>query len=348
MFDCNPEIKAFHKDEVTLPQSEQDSMRNRRDSNRDRLKRNLEKDEKPLPYEFVSQGSYRMKTMIRDKDNDYDIDDGAYFHATDLVGSLGGEMSSLDVRNMVSDAMDDGQFKKPPEVKNNCVRIHYKAGYHVDIPIYRCIVDEVADDEFYELASSGGWLRSDARDVTAWYEDMRSNTSDPRQFLRLNRLLKKLAKSRPSWKSQTLSGFGITALLEETIELRTNRDDVALYETMRSMRNRLLMNTVIKHPVTLGQTITKGNPDAKAKFFCDKLTDAINSLERLFDHDCDHETACECWDKVFYTTFFSERFEEENASKSQGSKQSVSSTAIVTATSVSGGAVRAEGSGRYA
>ncbi len=348
MFDCNLDIKAFHNGEVTLPQQEQDRMRNRRDSNRDRLKRNLEKDEKPLPYEFVSQGSYRMKTMIRDEQKDYDIDDGAYFHATNLVGSRGGEMSSVDARNMVCSAMDDGQFKTPPEVKNNCVRIHYKAGYHVDIPIYRRVVDDESDEEFYELASSEGWLRSDARDVTAWYEEVRSGTSDPKQFLRLNRLLKKFAKSRESWKSQTLSGFGITALLAEQAVLRSNRDDVALYETMVSMRNRLKVTTVIDHPVTLGQTITKGNPDAKARFFCDKLTDAITLLERLFNHDCDHETACECWDKAFYTTFFSDRFEDENESKSQNTRQSVSSTAIVTTTSISGGAIRSEGSGRYA
>ena len=134
MFDCDTDVRAFHDQKVTLPGSEQEKMRNRRDSNRDRLKLNLEKDEKPKPYEFVSQGSYRMKTMLRDDNSDYDIDDGAYFQKSALVGDRGAEMSSLDARKMVRDAMDDGKFKTPPEVKNNCVRVHYSAGYHLDIP----------------------------------------------------------------------------------------------------------------------------------------------------------------------------------------------------------------------
>ena len=137
MIDCGADVKAFHDEKVTLPGSEQDRMRERRNSNRDRLKRNLEKDEKPAPYEHVSQGSYQMKTMLRDENNDYDIDDGAYFKKGILVGDRGAEMSSLDTRKMVRDAMDDGSFKTPPEVKANCVRIHYSTGFHVDIPVYR-------------------------------------------------------------------------------------------------------------------------------------------------------------------------------------------------------------------
>jgi hypothetical protein len=37
---------------------------------------------------------------------------------------------------MVRDAVDDDKFKKPPEVRPNCVRVFYEAGYHVDLPVY--------------------------------------------------------------------------------------------------------------------------------------------------------------------------------------------------------------------
>ena len=190
-----------------------------------------------------------MKTMLQDENNDYDIDDGAYFQKGVLVGDRGAEMSSLDARKMVRNAMDDGSFKTPPEVKGNCVRVHYSEGYHVDIPVYRRIVDEEADETYYELASSSGWKRSDARDVTKWYEETRKGTSDARQFRRLNRYLKKHAKSRESWKSRDLSGFAITVLLAETYVLSPDRDDIALYLTMEAMKSRLDGNTVIDHPV---------------------------------------------------------------------------------------------------
>jgi hypothetical protein len=48
--------RAYHDQDVTLPKSEQDAMRDRRNSNRTRLKNGLAKAEKPAPIEFVKQG----------------------------------------------------------------------------------------------------------------------------------------------------------------------------------------------------------------------------------------------------------------------------------------------------
>ena len=173
-------------------------MRNRRNANRSRLRKGLEKAGKPAPIEFVAQGSYAMKTMVRDPDNDYDIDDGVYFRKEDLIGPRGAEMTSLQARQMVRDAVDDGRFKQAPEVRSNCVRVYYEAGYHVDLPVYRRVVTSTifGEQTHYELAASSGWKRSDARDVTDWYEEERSKSADGQQVRRLNRDLKKYARSR--------------------------------------------------------------------------------------------------------------------------------------------------------
>ena len=42
MHNCHADILAYHDDEVTLPKSEQDEMRERRDTNRRRLKNGLD------------------------------------------------------------------------------------------------------------------------------------------------------------------------------------------------------------------------------------------------------------------------------------------------------------------
>ena len=348
MIDCGADVKAFHDQKVTLPGSERDKMRKRRNANRDRLKRNLEKDEKPTPYEHVSQGSYGMKTMLRDENNDYDIDDGAYFQKGVLVGDRGAEMSSLDARKMVRNAIDDGTFKTAPEVKANCVRVHYSEGYHVDIPVYRRVVDEDADETYYELASSSGWKRSDARDVTKWYEEMRKGTSDANQFRRLNRYLKKHAKSRESWKSRNLSGFAITVLLAETYVLSPDRDDIALYRTMEAMKSRLDGNTVIDHPVTPNETVMSDDPDAKACFFRDRLKEALDHLAPVYAQNCDRESALKFWDKVFNTTFISERYEDEKAKSSSLSAPAIGSAAILGSTTAVVASVSARGGGRHA
>lgn len=123
MFDCAKDVLSYHDDEVTLPRTEQGNMRERRDANRRRLKEGLKKAGRPTPVAFETQGSYAMRTMIQLPGKDWDIDDGVYFDAADLKGERGGDMSALEARQMVRDAVDDGSFKKKPEVRTNCVRV---------------------------------------------------------------------------------------------------------------------------------------------------------------------------------------------------------------------------------
>src|ERR1700730_8685851 len=157
MHDCADDVLAHHDKKVTLPTPQQTKMRERRNANRDRVKDGLKERKKPAARQFKSQGSYAMKTMVQHPANDYDIDDGVYFDKEVLVGDRGGEMSALQARQMVRDAVDDGSFKKNPEARKNCVRVSYAEGYHVDLPVYRRVTTKDVfgnESHHYELASS--------------------------------------------------------------------------------------------------------------------------------------------------------------------------------------------------
>lgn len=348
MFDCAKDVRAYHDQQVTLPKTEQDQMRDRRDANRTRLRNGLAKAGRPAPLEFVKQGSYAMKTMVRDSDNDYDIDDGVYFAKEDLVGERGAEMTSLQARQMVRDAVDDGRFKRAPEVHSNCVRVLYEVGYHVDLPVYRRVVTSTAsgDEVHYELAASSGWKRSDAREVSTWYEDERTKSADAKQLRRMTRELKKYARSRASWRAGILSGFGITVLVAERFK-QNDREDRALYDTMVAIRDRLKTNLQIAHPVTPNDYITNGPDDARARSFREKLTEAIDTLQPLFEADCTRERALKCWDKVFATTFFSERLENEQRA-AVAAPAIVTSATLLSQIAAAEAAVSSAGGGRHA
>ena len=269
MYNCSDDVLAYHDDKINLPQAERTAMRERRDANRERLKRGLKESKKPAPREFVSQGSYAMKTMTQHPEKHYDIDDGVYFDKAVLVGERGAEMTALQARQMVRNAIDDGSFKNAPEVHTNCVRVYYEAGYHVDLPVYwRVTTKDIWGNEtyHYERASSE-WKRSDARHVTEWF-DVQNTTQSPdtthgRQLRRVVRQIKKYARSRDSWKGQILSGFGITKLVTECFRGDADREDKALYDTMKAIRDRLNWNLVVQHPVTPNETITSGTDDAR-------------------------------------------------------------------------------------
>ncbi len=358
MFNCAEDVLAYHDDEVTLPTAQQTTMRDHRDANRDRLKKGLKDQGKPAVREFRSQGSYAMKTMVQHPENDYDIDDGVYFDKEVLVGERGAEMTALQARQMVRDAIDDGSFKTPPEVRKNCVRVYYASGYHVDLPVYRRVTtkDIFGNETYHHELASSEWKRSDARDVTTWYEgenDRQSpDDSNGRQLRRITRDVKKYARSRSSWGSQVLSGFGITKLITECYRGNAEREDQALYDTMKAMRDRLNYNLVVKDPVTPGDTITKGNDDPKARFLRERLSEAIINLAPLFEHDCTRAKALDCWDRVYNTEFFSDRLEPlEETAKEAVASPAVFSSGLLTksaAASAAQSAVRKEGGGRYA
>lgn len=314
MKDCAKDVLAYHDDKVTLPQSERTNMRDRRNANRERLKSRLKTEEKPVPQEFIKQGSYAMMTMVQDASNDYDIDDGVYFTQAALKGPNGGDKTARDARQMVCDALADERFNNQPVVKKNCVRIFYNDGYHVDMPVYR--IRE--SDEDYELASGSDWVHSRAADVEEWFNNANQtkspDESNGRQFRRIVRMLKKFAKSRESWKSQTASGFSITILAEEQYVANKNREDTALRDIMRAIYNRLLLNLEVGHPVTPGAKVTNGPDDSKMKFFREKLETALKDLEILDKSDCTREQALKAWDKAFGTDFFINRYDGKEES----------------------------------
>ena len=318
MFNCHKDILAYHNKEVMLPNTEQDEMRDRRDTNRQRLKDGLYRDGETAPSEFQSQGSYAHHTMVQQPDKDYDIDDGVYFWKDDLKGPNGGDKAALDAKKMVQKALQDNRFKNPPEVRTNCVRIYYDVGYHVDVPVYRKVKTKNLWNEeetiHYELASSE-WRESDPAEVTRWFtrenKCQSPDTTNGRQLRRLTRLNKAFARSRESWRPRIATGFMITTLIvNECYRANVEREDKALYETMVAMRDRLNRNLEIKHPISQGENLTKGSHEGRTKFLRDKLDWAIGELEVLFEAECTHSRALKAWDKVFNTTFFSDRFDD--------------------------------------
>lgn len=318
MHNAHNDILAYHDKKVTLHESDRKEMKERRDTNRQRLKDGLKNEEEPTPSEFRSQGSYVHRTMVQQPNKDYDIDDGVYFWKKDLQGPNGGDKSPLDTKKMVRAALHDDRFNSEPEVRNNCVRVYYEAGYHVDIPVYRKIKTKNywgEEEVHFEIASTE-WKKSDPEGVTNWFNNanqrLNPDSTNGRQLRRQVRLIKSFARSRESWQSRIASGFMITTLVvEECYYGKLDREDEALYYTMVRMRDRLNRNLEIAHPTVNGEYLTSGPTDGRCRFLREKLDWAITVLQVLFDSNCTREEALKAWDKVFETSFFIGLYDDE-------------------------------------
>ena len=126
-------------------------------------------------------------------------------------------------------------------------------------------------------------------------------------------LLKAFAKSRSSWNLP--GGLIISVLVDECYQPDYYRDDVALYNTMTSIRNRLALNTEVYSPISTSESLTnKEKYEKQVGRFRDKLDSAINKLAPVFKDDCTKEDAMSAWNSVFNHPFWADAVEEESES----------------------------------
>lgn len=322
MYDTSKAIFRFYDEAVRLLKDAQDEMRKRRNANEDRLSVRLKNEEQAMPQRFVQQGSYAMRTMVQHKENDYDIDDGVVFAHDDLKGPRGGYMSAADAKQMVCDALQDARLSEAPEVRTNCVRIYYPAGYHIDMPVYRAFYDEDGNEDYFELASTD-WKKSDPEAVTEWFNNaVKEKSPDANngcQMRRVTCLLKAWARSRASWNMPC--GFILSILVHECYVACADRDDEALYKTMKAIYDRLdWYNMEVYHPIT-NEKLTNGSfltDDAKMVVLHDQLDVTITTLKEVLldeEDDCTRKAALKAWKKVFAHEYFDELLAEDEAAK---------------------------------
>ena len=320
MFDVHHKLNEFYKDHVRLDSDERNKLAGYRNTNLVRLKSGLDKlgekhDTTYAYYQYYrNQGSYATFAINQHPDNEYDIDVAIVFKKDDLPSS------ALKARQRIANAFKQvaGNFSKDPEARTNAVTVWYAEGYHIDFAVYRTYED-IFGDTIIEHAGPE-WTKRDPREVTKWFNETVNKLSPSKangatvkkyQMRRIVQLLKAFAKSRSSWNLP--GGLIISVLVDECYHPDYYRDDVALYDTMVAIHDRLLQDTEVWSPVSIAELLTyKEEYKKQAERFRDKLDSAITKLEPLFEDDCTTDKAMSAWNKVFDHEFWAETEEDES------------------------------------
>ena len=330
MTDCDKDIRAYHDERVRLTENQKKKLCDRRDANRDRLRRGLKKNGDPAPVKSVIQGSYAMGTVIQEPESAYDIDDGVVFTAKSLIGPKGASKTALDARKMVRNAVDNGSFKTDPEIKTNCVRVYYDDGPHVDIPVYRSITDWFGNDK-YELASVD-WKESDPEGVNRWFREwVKAKKLGGMEHSReLIRLLKSICKNRTSYTTLP-SGFVLTVLVQECYQSSDGRLDIELRELIEAIYRRLEHNLMVVHPVVFGEWLIDHDAKHRTEKLRELLGRAVETLVALDRPNCTRSETLKAWKKVFSTDFFDQRIADAEAEERRRTAVGVATPAVVSA-----------------
>ena len=118
--------------------------------------------------------------------------------------------------------MKDDKFNKQLDYKKNCVRIYYKDGHHVDMPIYKEYKDE-NDKTIHKLASSE-WEESEPKSINRWFKEQKKQKVELKKLVQF---IKKWSRSRESWNLP--SGLILTILTDEEYTSNYTRLDEKLY-----------------------------------------------------------------------------------------------------------------------
>ncbi len=270
MANCTKLFLDFNK-ELEVTSSKIQKIKKARDNIKNKLVAHFENKSKYNLKGTWIQGSYKMGTMIRTKDDTCDLDLGVYFNQVDE------NVTSGTVMDQVSKAVEDVTSTTPSK-KEKCIRIIYKGDFHIDLPIYHFNKEDHAHPNL--ATRNNGWNESDPKDFYIWFNDH----SNLQQLKRIVRYLKAWSDNK---KGKFPSGLAFSIWAVNHL-VSNERDDIALYELLKEIKSDIDYSWYLEMPVVpyddVCQKLTK---EQKSSFsdaiesFIDDAKDAIESDNQL-------------------------------------------------------------------
>ena len=253
-----------------------------------------------------SQGSFVMDTIIVPLRDDYDIDDGVYF-----IGNLDKKTrpSPAKFHDWVRDALDRGHDDIEKIIdKTTCIRVLYKSGFHVDIPIYYADNTDAPD-----LADkNNGWILSHPIEFIEWFENkiasgfQKKFITETRMFNEFEKWtsdirkrdhqLRKIVRYMKAWgdlrREEMPCGLVMTILAANNYSPH-ERDDISLKETLVNIHAALRRDFKCERPTTPeGEDLLRNykNKDAFMKYLGYFIDNAKKGLE-----EPNQKLACKHW-----------------------------------------------------
>ncbi|MBK7477764.1 MAG: nucleotidyltransferase [Haliscomenobacter sp.] len=266
MADCQSLFSKYN-DDLNITATKRDRLKKAKEALRERIKDYFKEHHPEYVPQFFIQGSYKMKTMIRTKDNECDLDDGVYFlRKPDVTATV--------LQKWVYEAVEE-HTTGGQQHRKKCIRVIYSGDYHIDIPVYY-MFSKTCDHPFLAVKNEG-WQESDPKEFLEWFRDVKTS-----QMVRISRYLKGWCDHK---RNNMPSGLAIAVLTQKNL-IENERDDIALRETLKAIKNSLKVSWMCVMPTTPKDDLfSKYNETFKNNFFT-ALDDFIADADSAIDEGC--------------------------------------------------------------
>lgn len=283
----------YYDNSIKLDESDYRRIREKREKIIEELKAN----DSVISFDHINLGSYKLRTGVKYKNNDYDIDCGIrMFIKEEELGSYDAKECKTLIFNAIS-ARRDKKFK------NKCITaVYYEnnhPAYHVDFPVFA--YDQ--ENECYYLAEGKQneevkWVKSEPSKLIE-YLDLKDDN-----YKRIVRLLKKWNSKvfENEKKNSKAPSIALTLEAREWFETNSYDNDIdALIFIAKSIKNLIIGDDwIYKTNEYIEKNIYYKMVDDEGcvSIFKDKLTDLIKILEEV-KKTVSIEQKCSLLRKVF-------------------------------------------------
>lgn len=294
MADCNNLFQEYNK-EISLTKTKKDNMSASKDGLRERIRKHFKEKHPEYEPKFYIQGSYKMKSGIRTKDDICDLDDGVYFMRQP-------DVTATTLQGWVWDAVN-GYTDETPEHRKKCIRNIFTSDYEIDMPVYYKI-----DGKEYQLAvKDNGWEDSDPKAFIKWFNKQKDAAG---QLLKIVKYLKGWGDHK---RNKMPSGLAMTILAcnAKARIVYNERDDITLRDTMKEIKKALDTKFECVVPAVPNDDLFKDYDKARKDNFMDALKDFINDADKAIKEE-NQLKASRLWQKHLGERFPDGKDENEN------------------------------------
>lgn len=294
MADCNNLFQEYNK-EISLTKTKKDNMSTSKDGLREKIRKHFKEKHPEYEPKFYIQGSYKMKSGIRTKDDICDLDDGVYFMREP-------DVTATTLQGWVWDAVN-GYTDETPEHRKKCIRNIFTSDYEIDMPVYYKI-----DGKEYQLAvKDTGWEDSDPKAFIKWFNKQKDAAG---QLLKIVKYLKGWGDHK---RNKMPSGLAMTILASNAKAkfVYNDRDDITLRDTLKEIKKALDAKFECVVPVVPKDDLFKDYDKARKDNFMNALKDFIEDADKAIKEE-NQLKASRLWQKHLGDRFPDGKDENEN------------------------------------
>jgi hypothetical protein len=300
MANCNDLFKKF-QDEISIPGKKKERMMTSKKGLRDRIRKDFKEKHPGYNPKFYVQGSDKMKTAIRTKDDICDLDDGVYFMREP-------DVTATTLQQWVKDAVN-GYTDTEPEHRKKCIRNIFTSDYEIDMPVYYKV-----DGKEYQLAvKDNGFEDSDPKAMVDWFNARKDK----------NGMLVNNVKDLKAWcdhrRNKMPSGIAMTILAANAKAkiVYNEREDITLRDTLKEIKKALDSKFECVVPVTPKDDLFANYTSERKNNFLTALNEFIEDADKALK-ESNQLKASKLWKKHLGERFPEGEDKDENRLSSIG------------------------------